>query len=71
LNVFIAAQTRPGDHHVSPHRVWTFLHKDGDLSQHERDHILHCNECEGMLLLSLKSNSFAAFVKELARPIGK
>ena len=52
-------------HHVIPHRAWTYLQADGELSTDEHDHILECESCLHLFLLCLKSESFGAVLKEL------
>ena len=54
------------DNHILPHRLWAYLHVDGELTDAERDHALECPQCRAVLKLCLKSDTFAAVLLALA-----
>jgi len=51
--------------HVHPHRAWTHLHENSDLTMAEHSHILRCEQCLRLFLLCLNSHSFGVVLKEL------
>ena len=54
--------------HVPPHVVWSFLYSDGELSEHDREHILDCDECLEVFIICLKSNTFGTALMSLRAP---
>ena len=44
--------------HVPPPLVWSFLYREGELSAHDRKHILECVECMEMFVICMKSKNF-------------
>ena len=53
---------------MPPHVVWSYLYRDGDLSEYDRDHILDCDECLEMFIICVKSTSFGSALMSLRFP---
>ena len=63
----MAGRNNPDTRHVTPHHMWAYLHADSEFTMAEHDHILECEHCLRLFILSLRSESFGQVLKELAR----
>jgi len=63
----MAGRHNPSNWHITPHHAWAYLYSDSEFSQAEHDHILECDHCLQLFLLSLKSETFGAVLKALGK----
>jgi hypothetical protein len=60
----MARRPDAGDH-IHPHRVWNYVKFGGEFASEEHDHILQCEQCLHLFILSFKSDTFGALLKQL------
>jgi hypothetical protein len=51
--------------HVLPHRVWNYVQAEGELADEEHNHILQCQRCLHVFILSLQCDTFGSVLKRL------
>jgi hypothetical protein len=52
--------------HIPPHRLWTYLTAETELSLEDHVHVLECDHCFNVFRLCLQSETFGAVLRELA-----
>jgi hypothetical protein len=53
--------------HIPPHRLWTYLTAETELSLEDHAHVLQCAHCLRIFRLCLRSETFGAVLRELDR----
>jgi hypothetical protein len=51
--------------HIPPHRVWNYVQAQDEFADEEHDHIIQCDHCLHLLILSLKCDTFGGVLKAL------
>jgi hypothetical protein len=67
----MAGTNNPKTRHITPHHAWAHLHADPvtELSTGEHDHIVECEQCLRLLILCLRSETFASGLKALGNDL--